>query len=56
MIIWQRHIFYDLTKTKALLMASIGKIAFNIDGLIIHLVLNIPNNLYLIYQTHHHIH
>jgi hypothetical protein len=34
--------FYDLTKTKALLMASIGKVAFNIDGLTIHSTLNIP--------------
>jgi hypothetical protein len=33
---------FDLTKTKALLMASIGKIAFNIDGLTIHSTLKIP--------------
>ncbi len=29
-------------KTKALLMASIGKIAFNIDNLTMHSTLNIP--------------
>jgi len=33
---------FDLTKTKALLMASISKVVFNIDGLIIHSTLNIP--------------
>jgi hypothetical protein len=33
--------FSSLTKTKALLMASIGKVVFNIDGLIIHSALNI---------------
>jgi hypothetical protein len=32
---------FDLTKTKALLMAPIGKITFNIDGLTIHSTLNI---------------
>jgi hypothetical protein len=43
-ILWlyNRDISFDLTKTKALLMASIGKIAFNIDSLTIHLTLNIP--------------
>jgi len=51
-----KDILYDLTKTKALPMALMGKVAFNIDGLIIHSVLNIPNNPYLIYQTYHHIH
>jgi hypothetical protein len=30
----------NLIKTKALLMASIGKITFNIDGLIMHSTLN----------------
>ncbi len=33
---------FDLIKTKALLMASIGKIIFNIDSLIIHSTLNKP--------------
>jgi hypothetical protein len=33
--------FFDLREIKALLMASIGKIAFNIDGLIIHSTLDI---------------
>jgi hypothetical protein len=33
---------FDLTKTKVLLMPLISKIAFNINGLIIHLTLNIP--------------
>jgi len=54
-IIYDWNIIYDLTKTKALLMASMGKIAFNIDGLIIHSILNIPNNPYLVYQTYHQI-
>ncbi len=31
----------NFTKTKVLLMVSIGKVAFNIDGLIIHSTLNI---------------
>jgi len=33
--------FFYVTKIKALLMASIGKIVFNIDGLRIHSTLNI---------------
>jgi hypothetical protein len=32
---------FNLTKTKALFMASTSKITFNIDGLIIHLTLNV---------------
>ncbi len=40
--LYNKNMYFDLTKTKALLMASIGKIAFNIDGLTIHLTLNIP--------------
>jgi hypothetical protein len=40
--LYNRDISFDLTKTKALLMASIGKIAFNIDNLTIHSTLNIP--------------
>jgi hypothetical protein len=40
--LYNKDISFDLTKTKALLMASIGKIAFNIDGLIIYSTLNIP--------------
>jgi len=36
-----RDIYYDLTKTNVLLMASTCKIAFNIDGLTIHSTLNI---------------
>ncbi len=31
----------NLTKTKALFMASISKVAFNIDGLTIHSTLNV---------------
>jgi hypothetical protein len=31
---------FDLTKIKALLMASIGKVGFNIDTLTIHSTLN----------------
>jgi hypothetical protein len=45
--LYNRDISFDLTKTKALLMASIGKIAFNIDGLTIHSTLNIPTQQYL---------
>jgi len=33
--------FFNLTKTKALVMALIGKFAFNIDNLTIHSTLNI---------------
>ncbi len=33
---------FNLIKTKVLLMTSIAKIAYNIDGLIIHSTLNIP--------------
>jgi hypothetical protein len=40
--LYSRNISFDLTKTKALLMASIGKIVFNIDSLTIHSTLNIP--------------
>ncbi len=32
---------FDLTKTKVLLMALTSKVVFNIDGLTIHLTLNI---------------
>jgi predicted transcriptional regulator len=40
--LYNRDISFDLTKTKALFMASICKVAFNIDGLTIHSTLNIP--------------
>jgi hypothetical protein len=40
--LYNRNMSFDLTKTKALLMASISKVVFNIDGLIIHSTLNIP--------------
>ncbi len=40
--LYNRDMSFDLTKTKALLMASISKVVFNIDGLIIHSTLNIP--------------
>jgi hypothetical protein len=39
--LYNRDMSFDLTKTKALLMASMGKIAFNINGLVIHSTLNI---------------
>jgi hypothetical protein len=39
--LYNRNMSFDLTKTKALLMASISKVVFNIDGLIIHSTLNI---------------
>ncbi len=35
------EMFFNLTKTKVLLMASIGKVAFNIDDSTIHSTLNI---------------
>jgi hypothetical protein len=38
--LYNRELFCDLTKTKVF-MTSIGKVAFNIDGLTIHLTLNI---------------
>jgi hypothetical protein len=59
MLLWLYHkdVSSDLTKTKGLFMASISKVAFNIDGLIIHSTLNILfNNIYLVYQTYHQIH
>jgi hypothetical protein len=40
--LYNRDISFDLTKTKALLMTSIRKIAFSIDGSTIHSTLNIP--------------
>jgi hypothetical protein len=40
--LYNKDISYDLTKTKALLMASTNKVAFNFDGLTIHSTLNIP--------------
>jgi hypothetical protein len=39
--LYNRDVFSNLTKTKALFMASIDKVAFNIDSLTIHLTLNI---------------
>ncbi len=39
--LYNRDIFSDLIKTKALCMALIGKATFNMDGLIIHSILNI---------------
>jgi hypothetical protein len=39
--LYNRDIFFDLTKTKALLMASTSKITFNINDLTIHSTLNI---------------
>jgi len=40
-IIYNKNISFVLTKTKALLMASISKVTFNINGLTIHSTLNI---------------
>jgi hypothetical protein len=40
MIIFE-YLLSNLTKIRALLMASIGKVAFNIDGQTIHSTLNI---------------
>ncbi len=39
--LYNRDISFDLTKTKVLLMASISKVVFNIDGSIIHSTSNI---------------
>jgi hypothetical protein len=39
--LYNKDMSYNLTKTKGLLVASIGKIAFNIDDLTIHSTLNI---------------
>jgi hypothetical protein len=39
--LYNKDMSFDLTKTKVLLLAPISKIAFNIDGLIIHSTLNI---------------
>jgi hypothetical protein len=54
--LYNRDMSYDLIKTKALLMASTCRVAFNIDGLIIHSTLNILVQQSLVYQTYHHIH
>jgi hypothetical protein len=55
--LYNRNISSDLTKIKVILMASPSKIAFNIDGLIIHLTTNIPiqQSLYSL-PNYHHIH
>jgi hypothetical protein len=50
--LYNKNISYDLTKTKALLMASTSKVVFNIDGITIHWTY-LSKNLYLIYQTYH---
>jgi len=39
--LYNKNMSFDLTKTKDLFMASIGKTTFNIDGLTIHSTLNI---------------
>jgi hypothetical protein len=39
--LYNKDVSFDLTKTKALLMASTCKVTFNIENLIIHLTLNI---------------
>jgi hypothetical protein len=40
--LYNKGIYSYLIKTKAFIMASIGKATFNTDGLIIHLTLDIP--------------
>jgi hypothetical protein len=40
--LFNEHISFNLTKTKALFMASTSKITFNINVLIIHSTLNTP--------------
>jgi hypothetical protein len=49
--LYNRDISFDLTKSKALLVVSIGKVVFNIVSLTIHSTLN--KSLYLVYQTYH---
>jgi hypothetical protein len=44
---YTKYIFFDLIKTKALLMASTNKVVLNIDGLIIHSTLNIDVQQFL---------
>jgi hypothetical protein len=39
--LYNRDISFNLIKTKVLLMALIGKVAFNIDSLTVHSTLNI---------------
>jgi len=52
--LYNKNMSFDLTKIKALLMASIGKVAFNIDGLTVYSTLNIPIQQFLFnYQTYH---
>jgi hypothetical protein len=52
--IYNKYISSNLTKIKALLMASTSKTTFNIHGLTIHSTLNIHVQQlgYLIYQTY----
>jgi len=40
--LYNRGMSFNLTKTKALFMALVGKTTFNIDSLIINSALNIP--------------
>ncbi len=40
--LYYKDISFDLIQMKVLLMASICKVAFNIDGWTWHLILNIP--------------
>jgi hypothetical protein len=40
--LYNRNKSFDFTKTKPLLMVSIGKVVFNIDGLTIHSTFNMP--------------
>jgi hypothetical protein len=50
LLLYNKNIYFELAKNKALLMASTNKDAFNIDGLTIHSTLNIiVHNPYLIY-------
>jgi len=39
--LYNKYMSFDLTKTKTLLMASIGKTTFNVDDLTMHSTLNI---------------
>ncbi len=45
--LYNKGISSDLTKTRALVTTSIGKVSFNIDGLTIHLSLNINPTIFI---------
>jgi len=50
--LYNRSIYFNLTKAKALFMASTSKVTFNVDSLTIHSTSYLSNNPYLVYQMY----